>query len=164
MRRRWTVLGVVALGLLFGVAVRSALLAVGRVVGVLLVVALLVGCLLLVTATPAYRRSRVGVGSRVLERPLGTATGTGGSAGSERAESERADGSPTCVVCDGAADGGVRRTFVREWVLLGVPLVLLDRGENAYCPACVESDPLEEEHEDGDGDVDEDRERERPSP
>jgi hypothetical protein len=121
MRRRWIALAVVAFGLVVGVVARSALLAVGRLAFVVLLLAIGVGALLLLTATPAYDRSKVGVGSRVVDRPL--------------------DETTTCVACDEAIETGRRRVFVSEWVLFGVPLVLLDRGENDYCPACADEEP-----------------------
>jgi hypothetical protein len=119
MRRRWWALALVGFGLLLGVAVRSALLAVGRLAFVVLLVAVGVAAALLVTATPAYDRTTVGVATRVLDRPL--------------------DGPTTCVVCEERTDTGTRRVFVSEWVAFGVPLVLADAGENDYCTACAES-------------------------
>lgn len=123
MRRRWGVLALCALGVVLGMALRSTLFAVGRVVFVLVLVAVGVAGVLLVTATPAYSRTTVGVASRVIERPLAEPS--------------------TCVVCDDSIDGGTRHLFVREWVLFGVPVVLADAGENDYCAACVDSpEPL----------------------
>lgn len=119
MRRRWAVLALCAFGVVLGMALRSALFAVGRVVFVLVLVAVGVAGVLLATATPAYSRTTVGVASRVIERPL-------------------ADSS-TCVVCDDPIAQGSRHLFVREWVLFGVPVVLADAGENDYCAACVDS-------------------------
>lgn len=123
MRRRWVALAVAAFGLVVGIAFRSALFAVGRLVFVVLLVAVGVGAFLLLTATPAYDRSKVGVGTRVVDRPLADAT--------------------TCVACDDEIEAGRRRVFVREWALLGVPLVLLDSGENDYCPACADEETLD---------------------
>jgi hypothetical protein len=123
MARRWTLLAVLLGGLLLGIALRSALLAVGRFAFVLLLVAVAVAIGLLTTATPAYRRSKIGVGSRVLE---------------QRLDAGDADSS-ICVSCDAPIETGVRRRFVREWVAFGVPLVLLESGENHYCEACAET-------------------------
>jgi hypothetical protein len=119
MRHRWWLLAVVGFGLLLGVAFRSALLAVGRLAFVVFLVAVGVAAALLVTATPAYDRTTVGVATRVLDRPL--------------------DGPTTCVACDERTDTGTRRVYVREWVVFGVPLVLADAGENDYCTTCAES-------------------------
>ena len=123
MARRWTLLAVVLGGLLLGMAFRSALLAVGRLAFVLFLLAVAVAVGLLATATPAYRRSKIGVGSRVLEQPL---------------DAGDADSS-TCVSCDAPIETGVRRQFVREWVVFGVPLMLLESGENDYCEVCAET-------------------------
>ena len=101
---------------------RGLLLSVGRVVLVALVLALVAGFALLVTRDPAYPRTTVGEGTRVLRTPL----------------SDAFDGD--CADCDGPAAGGERRRFVREWVLFGVPLLLLDDGTNVYCRTCAATD------------------------
>jgi hypothetical protein len=105
--------------LLVGFLARGLLLSVGRVVLVALALALAGGVAYLVTRQPAYRRSKVGEGTRVLtERVAPTAD-------------------EHCVECDAAVSDGERRRFVREWVLFGVPLLLLDDGENVYCASCA---------------------------
>lgn len=98
---------------------RGLLLSVGRVVLVALAVALVGGIAVLATRPPAYRRSKVGTGTRVLSYPVS------------------ADETHRCVDCDALVTEGERRRFVREWVLFGVPLLLLDDGENVYCAACA---------------------------
>lgn len=119
-RRVVTVVGVAIL-LFVGFLARGVLLSVGRVVLVALVLALVAGVALLVTRQPAYRRTKVGPGTRVLRRPLD------------------GDGRHRCAECDAVVDDGERRRFVREWVLFGVPLLLLDDGENVYCSSCAGS-------------------------
>jgi hypothetical protein len=110
--------GALAVLLVGVVLVRVALHPVGRFLVLGLLVALAVGVVALVRREPAYPRDTVGVGRRVL---------------SSRATDETA----TCVECDRPAAGGRRRRFVREFVLVGVPVVVLDDGENVYCADCA---------------------------
>jgi hypothetical protein len=117
-RRVVAVVGVTIL-LFVGFLARGVLLSVGRIVLVALVLALVAGVALLVTRQPAYRRTKVGAGTRVLRRPLD------------------GDGRHRCAECDTVVEDGERRRFVREWVLFGVPILLLDDGENVYCSSCA---------------------------
>ena len=125
-RRVLAVVGFVAL-LFVGFLARGVLLSVGRIALVALVLALVASLGVLATRQPAYRRTTVGPATRVLRRPVG-------------------DGDDTtrhhCAECDTVVQTGERRRFVREWVLFGVPVLLLDDGENVYCSSCA-----------GDGDV-----------
>ncbi|SDL95367.1 hypothetical protein SAMN04487949_0293 [Halogranum gelatinilyticum] len=105
--------------LVVGFLARGLLLSVGRVVLVALALALVGGVAYLVTRQPAYRRSKVGEGTRILKQPVSAAADA------------------HCVECDAAVTDGERRRFVREWVLFGVPLLLLDDGENVYCASCA---------------------------
>jgi hypothetical protein len=122
-----TGLGLLVAALAAVLLVRLSVHPVGRLVVVALSVALAAGTVALLSRTPAYGRWRVGRGSRVLTRPA-----------------ERG----TCLACGGDATGGRRRRFVREVVVLGVPLVLLDDGTNRYCPDCL---ALEDPTSDGTG-------------
>ncbi|RDI71716.1 hypothetical protein [Halopelagius longus] len=70
------------------------------------------------TRPAAYPRTAVGVRTRVVESPA-----------------DGRDDSPPCVECGSPAT--TRRRYVREGVVLGVPLVLLDDGENDYCGDCL---------------------------
>ncbi|SEO57020.1 hypothetical protein SAMN04487948_103280 [Halogranum amylolyticum] len=117
-RRALAVVGFVTL-LFVGFLARGVLLSVGRIALVAFVLALLAGVALVATRQPAYRRSTVGPATRVLRRPL------------ERDDRHR------CAECDAVVDDGERRRFVREWVLFGVPILLLDDGENVYCSSCT---------------------------
>lgn len=61
---------------------------------------------------PAYSRMSLGPRTRILE-------------------STPAATDLRCVECDAPAT--TTRRYVREWVILGVPVVLLDDGENPVC-------------------------------
>jgi hypothetical protein len=111
--------GVLAALLAGLVLLRVAVHPVGRLLVVGLVLALALGVLAVLRREPAYPRDTVGTGRRVLSSPVGD------------------DEDATCVECDDAAAGGRRRRFVREWVLAGVPVVVLDDGENVYCAECA---------------------------
>jgi len=99
----------VGLLLLVGALVRSG---VGRVVLPVLALALVAALAWLLTRTPAHPRTTVGPRTRLLDAPAG-------------------DTDATCVECDAPAT--VRRRFVREWVVLGVPVLLLADGTNHLC-------------------------------
>jgi hypothetical protein len=86
----------------------------GRVVLPVLSLAVLAGAVVLLSRPAAYPRHAVGVRSRVLD--------------------DDAPADSRCVECDARATA-VRR-YVREGVVLGVPVVLLDDGTNAYCDDC----------------------------
>jgi hypothetical protein len=118
----WRTVAVASLAtvLLAAVLLRLALHPLGRVVVVAVLIVAGLGLLGLLARPAAYPRTRVGIGTRVTASRI-----------------EAADDSGTCVACGDDAAGGVRRRFVREAVVAGVPLVLLDDGENRYCPACA---------------------------
>ena len=122
MDRRLLAVGLAALSLFAAFLLRAALLSVGRVLLAALLLALAAGTVALLTRPAAYPRRTVGSARRVLRQPL--------PAGFEGA----------CVECDALAAGGRRRRFVEEFVVLGVPVLLLDDGENAYCPSCAGGD------------------------
>lgn len=129
MDRRVLAIVGVCVTLFVAFVARGALLSIGRVALVALLLALVAGVALLATREPAYERVKVGEATRVLRRPVD------------------GDGESRCSECDTvveAGDGGERRRFVREWVLFGVPLVLLDDGENVYCSACADGRTVEE--------------------
>ncbi|KAB1197576.1 MULTISPECIES: hypothetical protein [Haloferax] len=66
----------------------------------------------LLLKTPAYPRTAIGPRTRILE-------------------SSPSDGAATCVEC--TAPATTVRHYVREWVVVGVPVVLLDDGRNPVC-------------------------------
>jgi hypothetical protein len=109
-------LGLVVAALAAVLLVRLSVHPLGRLVVLALSVGVAAGTVALLSRTPAYGRWRIGRGTRVLTRPA-----EGGS----------------CLACGGGAAGGQRRRFVREAVVLGVPVVLLDDGTNRYCPDCL---------------------------
>ncbi|EJN59761.1 hypothetical protein [Halogranum rubrum] len=119
MDRRVLAIVGVCVALFVAFLARGVLLSVGRVALVALLLALVAGVALLVTREPAYGRFTVGERTRILRRPVDE------------------QGAHRCVDCEQAVTDGERRRFVREWVLFGVPLVLLDDGENVYCSACA---------------------------
>ncbi|MCO8267891.1 hypothetical protein NKF06_15170 [Haloferax sp. AB510] len=102
---------VVMLLVVVGVLARSG---VGRfvlpVVGLVVAAALVV----LLSKQPAYARTAVGPRTRIIESVV-----------------ESADAA--CVECGSPAT--TRRRYVSEWVVLGVPVVLLDDGEIPVCDA-----------------------------
>lgn len=111
--------GVLAVVLVGALLVRVAIHPAGRLLVVGLVLALAAAAIALVRREPAYPRETVGIGRRVLSSPVGDGEGV------------------ACVECDAPAAGGRRRRFVREWVLVGVPVVVLDDGANVYCADCA---------------------------
>jgi hypothetical protein len=88
----------------------------GRLVLPVLSIVVVAAVVVLLSRPAAYPRRAVGVRSRVLDGD--------------------APADATCVVCDAPAT--TSRRYVREGVVLGVPLVLLDDGSNAYCDDCLE--------------------------
>lgn len=116
--------GLLAAALVAVVLLRLAVHPIGRLVVLALAVGLAAGLAWTLTRPAAYDRTRVGTGTRVLTRPAGAGHGPCVSCGAE---------GPTVA-------GGERRQYVREAVALGVPLVVLDRGENVYCADCAADD------------------------
>jgi hypothetical protein len=100
---------VVALLILFGALARSG---AGRIVLPLVSLVVVAGLVVLLSKQPAYARTVVGPRTRVLE-------------------SVPADTDGECVEC--AAPATRIRHYVREWVVLGVPVVLLDDGRVPVC-------------------------------
>ena len=126
MDRRPLGIGLAALALFAAFLLRAALLSIGRVLLAALLVTLAAGVVALLTRPAAYSRTTVGVARRVLRRPL------------------PGDFEGACVECGAPAAGGQRRRFVEEFVVFGVPVLLLDDGENAYCPSCARTrDPAD---------------------
>jgi hypothetical protein len=116
--------GALAVVLAGVVLLRLAVHPVGRLVVVGLAVGVAAGLAWTLTRPAAYDRTRIGTGTRVLTRPATPSDGP-------------------CVECDAdgpALDAGERRQYVREAVVAGVPLVVLDRGENVYCAGCAAAD------------------------
>ncbi|WP_435155630.1 hypothetical protein [Haladaptatus sp. DFWS20] len=74
-------------------------------------------------AQRAYDRGRYGIGRRVVaERTTLSADG--------------------CSVCERDETGGqtgIRRRFVKELVVDGVPVALVESGQNDYCSECAET-------------------------
>lgn len=123
MDRRLGVVGLAVLAVVATVVLRGALASVGRLVIFALLVAFVVGVAVVLTGTPAYSRTTVGTGERVVHRSIPSSSDA------------------TCDECGESAAGGRRHRFVREAVVFGVPVLLLEDGANDYCPACtVESD------------------------
>ncbi|MDS0295908.1 hypothetical protein [Halogeometricum luteum] len=112
-------------GLLLAVALFAVFAAVGalartpagRVVLPFASLAVLGGFAYLLTREAAYARTTLGTRTRLLDSP---------------AES----GDAACVDC--GAPATTTRRYVREFVVLGVPLVLLDDGTNRYCADCLD--------------------------
>ncbi|MFC7204948.1 hypothetical protein ACFQJC_15630 [Haloferax namakaokahaiae] len=100
---------VVALLVLFGALVRSG---AGRIVLPLVSLVVAAGLVVLLLKQPAYTRMAVGPRTRILE-------------------SVPSDTEAECVEC--AAPATRIRHYVREWVVLGVPVVLLDEGRVPVC-------------------------------
>ncbi|AFK17892.1 hypothetical protein E6P09_03855 [Haloferax mediterranei ATCC 33500] len=109
MRFRRELAVVVALFVLVGALARTG---AGRFVlpVVSLGVAVALGVLLL--KQPAYSRTTFGPRTRILESTPNTSDAV-------------------CVECGSPAT--TLRHYVREWVVLGVPVVLLDDGKNPVC-------------------------------
>lgn len=124
--------GFASLTILLGVVVRSV---VSWKALLLLLVVLVPAALLsyrLGRAERAYDRGRYGVGRRVVTERITL-------------------GKVACGVCDSHDGNGVRRRFVKELVVDGVPIVLVESGTNDYCEECfaAESDDEREESEHG---------------
>ncbi|ELZ95143.1 hypothetical protein C440_08702 [Haloferax mucosum ATCC BAA-1512] len=109
MRFRRELAVVVALFVLVGALARTS---AGRFVLPLVSVAVVAALVILLFRTPAYSRTTFGPRTRILESTPNT-TDT------------------ACVECGSPAT--TLRRYVREWVVLGVPVVLLDDGENPVC-------------------------------
>jgi hypothetical protein len=142
MDRRLLGIGLAAVAVFAAFLFRAVLLSVGRVLLAAALIALIAGLAALATRPAAYPRSTVGVAGRVIRRPLPP------------------DFAGDCVECDAPAAGGQRRRFVREFVVLGVPLLLLDDGENAYCPTCAGVDGVDRDATPGEPSNDRQREPE----
>ncbi|ADE03332.1 hypothetical protein [Haloferax volcanii] len=101
----------VALLVIVGVLARSG---VGRFVLPVVGLAVAAALVALLATQSAYPRTAVGPRTRIIE-----------------SAAQSADAA--CVECGSPATA--RRRYVREWVVLGVPVVLLDDGENPVCDA-----------------------------
>ncbi len=53
------------------------------------------------------------------------------------------EGAERCTRCDARITRGLKRRYVNQWVLAGIPLYTIDWGENAYCPDCIDPETLE---------------------
>jgi hypothetical protein len=115
----------------------------GRFALPLVSLAVLGGMAYLLTRDPAYARTTVGARTRLLDsREDGAGDGREDGAGDGREDGAgdgREDGvAPDRAACiDCGAPATTTRRFVREFVVLGVPLVLLDDGTNRYCDDCL---------------------------
>ncbi|WP_411965044.1 hypothetical protein [Haloferax sp. YSMS24] len=109
MRLRRELVVVVALLVVIGALARTS---AGRFVLPLVAVGVAASLGYLLFKTPAYSRTELGPRTRILE-------------------STPADDAVACVECDAPAT--TVRHYVREWVILGVPVVLLDDGRNPVC-------------------------------
>lgn len=109
--------GFAVLAILLGVVVRSL---VSWKAALLLCVVLVPAALLsyrLSRAERAYDRGRYGVGRRVV---------------TERITLDDVK----CDVCGTRGGNGARRRFVKELVVDGVPVALVESGHNDYCRSC----------------------------
>lgn len=122
MSARGGALLAVALFALFAIIGALARTPAGRVVLPFVTLAVLAGFVSLLTRDAAYARTTVGARTRLLDSPVG-GDGEGG-------------GDAACTAC--GAPATTTRRFVREFVVLGVPLVLLDEGTNRYCADCLD--------------------------
>ncbi|SFR33278.1 hypothetical protein [Halogeometricum limi] len=113
MRLRTELLVVLALFAAVGALARTP---AGRLVLPFVSLAVLLGFGYLLTRDAAYARTTLGVRSRLLDRSA-------------------AEGHD-CVAC--GAPAATTRRYVREFVLLGVPVLLLDDGTNRYCADCLD--------------------------
>ncbi|SFR35157.1 hypothetical protein SAMN04487947_0275 [Halogeometricum rufum] len=124
MRLRTELLVAVAVFVALGALARTP---AGRFVLPLVSLAVLGGMAYLLTRDPAYARTTVGARTRLLDsREDGADDGRDGGV---------APGRAACIDC--GAPATTTRRFVREFVVLGVPLVLLDDGTNRYCDDCL---------------------------
>ncbi|MFH5799619.1 hypothetical protein [Haladaptatus sp. CMAA 1911] len=122
--------GLALLAILLGVVVRSL---VSWKAILLLCVVLLPAAFLsyrLSRAERAYDRGRYGVGRRVVTGRI-TLDDEG------------------CGVCGTRDENGVRRRFVKELVVDGVPIALVESGHNDYCQACFEAESEEDDRRSG---------------
>ncbi|WP_424007526.1 hypothetical protein [Haloferax denitrificans] len=101
----------VTLLVIVGVLARSG---VGRFVLPVVGLAVAAALAALLSKRPAYPRTAVGPRTRIIESAVASADAA-------------------CVECGSPAT--TRRRYVREWVVLGVPVVLLDDGDNPVCDA-----------------------------
>ncbi|ELZ30970.1 hypothetical protein C474_10926 [Halogeometricum pallidum JCM 14848] len=118
MRSRRGLALAVALFALFAAIGALARTPAGRVVLPFVSLAVLAAFAFLLTREAAYARTAAGVRTRLLDSPA--------SAG----------GDDDCAAC--GAPATTTRRYVREFVVLGVPLVLLDDGTNRYCADCLD--------------------------
>ncbi|GAA0224728.1 hypothetical protein ACFFQF_09775 [Haladaptatus pallidirubidus] len=124
LAKRMFVLAGILLGTAFlGIVVKSLI----SLKAILLLIAIFVPAFLLAyrlnKAHRAYDRGRYGIARRVVAERT-TLSGDG------------------CSVCDCAEtrnQPGVRRRFVKELIVDGVPVALVASGQNNYCVACVET-------------------------
>lgn len=129
MRLRTELLVAVAVFVALGALARTP---AGRFVLPLVSLAVLGGMAYLLTRDPAYARTTVGARTRLLDsRADGADDGRENGAGDDGV----APGRVACIDC--GAPATTTRRFVREFVVLGVPLVLLDDGTNRYCDDCL---------------------------
>ncbi|QIB72976.1 hypothetical protein GL213_14695 [Halogeometricum borinquense] len=112
MRLRTELIAAVALFALLGALARTP---AGRFVLPLVSLVVLVGFVYLMTRDTAYTRTTFGIRTRLLDSADG--------------------GDHDCTEC--GAPATTTRRFVREFVLLGVPVLLLDDGQNRYCDDCL---------------------------
>ncbi len=111
------VVGVASLAVVLGVVVRSLVSWKALLLSLVVLVPAILLSYRLSRAERAYDRGRYGVGRRVVtERITFDDTECG-----------------VCGTCDG---NGVRRRFVKELVVDGVPVALVDSGHNDYCRKC----------------------------
>lgn len=118
MPSRGGLLLTVALFALFAVIGALARTPAGRVVLPFVSLAVLGAFAYLLTRDAAYARTTVGTRTRLFDTDSPT------------------EGDDDCVAC--GAPATTTRRFVREFVVLGVPLVLLDDGTNRYCADCLD--------------------------
>jgi hypothetical protein len=118
--------GFAALAVLLGVVARSV---VSWKAVLLLCVVLLLAALLsyrLNRAERAHDRGRYGVGRRVVTERI-------------------ALDDEECSVCGTREGSGVRRRFVKELVVDGVPVALVESGHNDYCRRCFAAESDEDD-------------------
>jgi hypothetical protein len=129
VRLRTELLVAVAVFVALGALARTP---AGRFVLPLVSLAVLGGMAYLLTRDPAYARTTVGARTRLLDsREDGADDGRENDTGDDGV----APGRAACIDC--GAPATTTRRFVREFVVLGVPLVLLDDGTNRYCDDCL---------------------------
>ncbi|MCO8242842.1 MULTISPECIES: hypothetical protein [unclassified Haladaptatus] len=109
--------GFASLAVLLGVVVRSFVSWKALLLSLVVLVPAALLSYRLSRAERAYDRGRYGIGRRVVAERL--------SLGDEE-----------CDVCDTHGGNGVRRRFVKELVVDGVPVALVESGYNDYCREC----------------------------